>query len=151
MSRFRLLAPALLFVAACAGTPTYGPVNSGSGNFGFSDQRIETDRYRISYRGETSGSASDGALRRAAELTRLAGYDYFIVTERDATFEQGQRGGPRVGIGGGDRHWGGGVSIPLGQGQSAVVTNLEIIMVRGPKPATGESYNAQEVLANLGG
>ena len=60
---------AALLVAACASLSPYGPQIGGSGQ-GYSEQRIENDRWRVTYRGVGDpGPVSDYALLRAAELT----------------------------------------------------------------------------------
>lgn len=75
-----------LFLAACASTSTpYGPATAKS-PYGFTDQRIEDNRYRIVFRGNSSTTreaVETFLLYRAAELTVESGFDYFIVSEQD--------------------------------------------------------------------
>lgn len=62
---------ALFIVGACASGPDYAPAANADA-VGYSDQRIETDRWRVSYRGDTkmsSADVQDYALMRAAQLT----------------------------------------------------------------------------------
>lgn len=69
---------------ACATSTPYGP--AADGGYGFSDQRIEENRYRVTFRGNSSTSreiVENFLLFRAAELTLERGYDYFVVTESD--------------------------------------------------------------------
>lgn len=76
---------AALSLAACATSTPYGPA-SGSNPYGFSDQRIEENRYRVVFRGNSSTTreaVETFLLYRAAELTAQSGYDYFVVTEQD--------------------------------------------------------------------
>ncbi len=73
----------VLLLAACATSTPYVEAGDGS-TFGFSEQRIEDDRYRISFRGNSltdRETVENYLLFRAAEVTLEAGYDYFIVTE----------------------------------------------------------------------
>ncbi len=147
---------ALLLLAACATSPGYGPQSAGGSSFGYTDQKIEEGRFRVAYRGRDIAQAGDGALRRAAELTRAAGYDHFTVVSRDRDTERRNNRGPSIGIGGstGGRSGGlgVGVSVPLGgTSQQSVTSRLEIVMGRGKKPDGPDSYNAADVLANLGG
>ncbi len=74
-----------LALAACVSSTPYGPATDKN-PYGFSDQRIETNRYRISFRGNSSTTretVETYLLYRAAEVTVGAGYDYFIITEQD--------------------------------------------------------------------
>ena len=83
----RLLAAACaaLALAACATSTPYQPAQGGRG-YGFSEQRIEENRYRITFRGNSSTTremVENSLLYRAAELTLQNGYDHFIVVEND--------------------------------------------------------------------
>lgn len=76
---------AALSIAACATSTPYGPA-TGDNPYGFTDQRIEENRYRIVFRGNSSTTreaVETFLLYRAAELTVQSGYDYFVVTEQD--------------------------------------------------------------------
>ncbi|MEM9421840.1 MAG: hypothetical protein AAF986_04935 [Pseudomonadota bacterium] len=159
MSKFSPLAktlPALLILlVGCATSTGYGPAGATANAFGFSDQKIEEGRFRITYRGRDIIEAGDGVLRRAAELTKAAGYDHFTVVYRDNETEARRSQRPSIGIGGstGGRRSGVGVgvSLPLGgQAPQAVTSRIEIIMGRGDKPDGPDSYNASDVLGNLG-
>lgn len=158
--RFALAAAALGALAACAGTPTpYAP--AGSDGFGFREQRVESDRYIVTFSGNKSTSpdaVADLALRRAADLTLTQGYDWFeIVSRNDAVDQSGGRGtSVGVGVGGVSGSRGSsigtsvGVSIPLGGGySSASSTSLEIRMGSGERPERPSVYDAREVSQNL--
>ena len=85
MQRVVLAGVLMLAMAACATSTPYGPASS-SGGYGFNEQRIEDNRYRISFRGNSLTSretVENFLLFRAAELTVQNGYDYFIVVEGD--------------------------------------------------------------------
>ncbi|MCQ8183943.1 CC0125/CC1285 family lipoprotein [Parvularcula maris] len=154
MKHHQMAAAALVFLAAgCAGTPAYGPAE-GSG-FGYREQAIETTRYRVSYKAKSPIEAEDGALRRAAELTRQKGFDHFTVTARNVDRERSASPRSSVGIGGstGGRRSGVGlgVSVPLGgSGSESATARLEIVMGNGAKPDDPRSYDAAAVLSNLG-
>jgi len=94
----RFLKPALLAVtaalalSACATATPYGPAGYDS-RYGYSDVRIDADRYRISYAGNSVTSRDQvemGLLLRAAELTLQSGGDWFATvnraTDRDTRF-----------------------------------------------------------------
>lgn len=80
-----LLGAAGLALAACATSTPYAPADSGGG-YGFNEQKIEDDRYRITFRGNSltqREQVETYLLLRAAELTLAEGYDHFIVVEDD--------------------------------------------------------------------
>lgn len=85
MLRLIFAAAMTLFMAACATSTPYGPA-TGKNPYGFTDQRIEDNRYRIVFRGNSSTTreaVETFLLFRAAELTVQSGFDYFIVSEQD--------------------------------------------------------------------
>jgi len=72
-------------LAACATVPPYHPA-SGSSGYGFSEQKIESNRYRVTFNGDSSTSrqaVENFLLYRAAELTVQNGFDYFVMAEND--------------------------------------------------------------------
>ena len=165
-SRWTLAASvaAALSLAACASLAPYGP-QRGPGGQGFSEQRIEGDRYRVTYNGIGSpGPVADFALLRAAELTLEQGYDWFEVTQRYIDGRPGSAGGlrPSVSVGfgsssgryGGYRYSGSSTGVGVGlnfSGPSPTSTVLEVRLGRGERPDRGEVYDAAEVRANLSG
>src|SRR5688572_16406254 len=82
------LAPALcaLVLAACATPTPYQPnVQGQSTSGGYSDARIEENRFRVTFSGNSLTSretVETYLLYRAAELTLSSGYDYFIIADR---------------------------------------------------------------------
>lgn len=85
----RLLGAVLLAavtLGACATATPYQVMLPGrSSEGGFSEQRIEANRFRVTFAGNslTSREAVNRyLLYRAAELTTLQGYDWFRVTDR---------------------------------------------------------------------
>jgi opacity protein-like surface antigen len=147
-----------LALAACATAPTvYGPA-TGPSSVGFSEQRIETGRYRVTFRGGPGAPAAqvaDYALLRAAELAIADGYDWFRVVDR-YTAQSGEGGGPRVSIGAGGGGYRSGVGVGLGTsfnlgGGPAIVQSIEVLMGKGrPAPAGTEVYDAREVRRAVG-
>lgn len=80
---FLLTAPVLVMLAACA-VPT--PYQAADGGYGYTDQQIEGDRYRVSFDGNASTpreEVQNFLLYRAAELTVQNGFDYFTIVDRD--------------------------------------------------------------------
>lgn len=158
----RLLVASLLCLGlgACATTPTvYAPAASASG-VGFSEQRIETGRYRVTFRGGPGAPAAqvaDYALLRAADLAIADGYDWFRVVDR-YTAQNGADSGPRisVGAGGGGGGYRSGVGVGLGTsfnlgGGPAVVQTIEVLMGKGrPAPGGPSVYDAREIRNAIG-
>ena len=80
-----LLGVAGLALTACATATPYAQADRGAG-YGFTDQKIESDRFRITFRGNSvtpREQVETYLLLRAAELTLAEGYDHFIVVEDD--------------------------------------------------------------------
>src|SRR5690349_6988649 len=87
MKRFGHLAAVASFavLAACSTPTPYQPATSERGD-GYTTQQIESNRFRISFRGNsvTSRQTVDTyMLYRAAEVTLQAGGDYFVIVNKD--------------------------------------------------------------------
>lgn len=81
------LAASTTLVAACATETAYRPA-TGSGFYrtGYTDTRIEPNRYRVTFAGNTVTDrdvVERYLLFRAAQLTLENGYDYFVMADRD--------------------------------------------------------------------
>ena len=88
--KYGIFAVAALAMAGCTTGygPSYGPADSRYED-GYSDYRVDDNRYRVQYRIERGDTrlAQDWALRRAAELTLDTRYDWFQITSRNRMFE----------------------------------------------------------------
>ena len=89
----RRLTPLLLTLAlgACTTPTVYAPLQTPAGS-GFSETRIEADRWRVTFRGGSDAGrerVADLTLLRAAQLTLAQGYDWFRITERYGQAERG--------------------------------------------------------------
>ena len=65
-------------LAACALATPYQPSANG---YGYSEQRIEQNRYRVTFTGNSDTpkqTVENYLLYRAAELTLQSGFDYFV-------------------------------------------------------------------------
>lgn len=157
MKRLILPAIAALGLSACATQPTVYQPATGPKAVGYSDYRIESDRFRVTFQGGPGASAqqvSDLALLRAADLAVANGYDWFRVSDR---FVQGRAdSGPRIGLGVGGADYGRssgvglglGTSFNLGGGPSLTVT-LEVMMGKGERPRAADTYDARSLRQNL--
>ena len=151
---------AALALGACAtvGPASYGPADAKG--FGYEETRIESDRYRITYQGSGDmppEQVEDYALLRAAELALANGYDWFRVVGRNVSGEQ--RGGVGVGAGLGSGSYGRrsavgvGVSGDLGTigGKDYFTVRMETLFGKGEPPDDGDYYDAEDVVARIGG
>jgi hypothetical protein len=154
------LIAATLGLAACASTPTvYGPAMRADGP-GYSDYRIEQNRFRITFRGGRGAppeQVADYALRRAADIALAEGFDWFQVTDRFMRQEGGYGDGPRVsvGAGGGSGGYRSGVGVGVGTsfglgGGPALASTIEVLMGRGSPPPGVDVYDARDVARSLG-
>lgn len=166
MSRLVLpiLAAAGLALSACASLAPYGP-QGGPGGQGYVEQRIESNRFRVTYNGVGApGPVVDYALLRAAELTTAQGYDWFEVTQRWIDGRPDSAGGlrPSVGVGYGSSHYSGrrggfsssGVGVGVGlnfSGPSPTSTTLEVVMGNGSRPDRPNAYDARGVQDSIRG
>lgn len=162
-------------LAACATATPYQPnVRGGVASGGYTDQRITDNRYTVSFAGNSltnRDTVERYLLFRAAELTMAAGYDGFIMADRETNrdsrtyYDPGPRFGysywrpswryfgPRYGWRAWDpwysnRFWADDMDMRTVTRYEA---NAEIVMYRGASPAPADqSFNAREVIANLG-
>lgn len=91
---------ALILSTGCTSSSTHSPgyrAAKGAG-YGYRESKIAEDRYRVSYksRGNNRGEAEDYALLRAAELTLLEDFDWFVVIRQDTQVDHGM---PESGFG----------------------------------------------------
>ncbi len=168
------IAAAALTLAACATATPYQPAGYNGQRGGYAEQRLENNRYRVTFAGNSVTSREQvemGLLLRAAELTRDAGYDWFATvnraTDRDTRFyttgdpfyrdRYWPYWGPswrwysRRGVWSrwNDPFWGRN-DFDVRQVDRYEATT-EIIMGRGAKPAgDANAFDAREVIQNVG-
>lgn len=144
-----------LSLAACATPTVYAPATA-PGALGFSETPLETNRWRVTFRGGTDAGpqrAYDLALRRAAELTVAQRNDWFEVVDRRTDVAPGS--GPfSIGLGGGSfgrgGGLGGGVGTNLGGPGTQSTVTLEVLMGRGPK-TSATAYDARQLIDSMTG
>jgi len=166
-------------LAACATPTPYQPAVKGQSSAGgYSEIRLEPNRYRVNFTGNslTTRETVEGYLLfRAAELTVESGYDWFAVVDRDTdkktqTYVEpdpfyrpwyGSYGfwrpswryyGRGFGWRGWDPFWG----DPFWADRVDVRTverfeaSAEILMQKGPKPQDDpKAFDARAVIENL--
>jgi len=75
----------VLGIAACASVTIYEPAQDQD-DFGYAEQEIEDNRYRVSYNGDASTprtTVENFLLYRMSEITLENGLDYFKVLDTD--------------------------------------------------------------------
>lgn len=83
--RFIVALACALALSACATATRYQPAQ-GNNKYGYSEQKIENNRYRVSFSGNSKtdrDTVQNYLLYRAAELTLAQGGDYFVVSNQD--------------------------------------------------------------------
>lgn len=166
-------------LGACATATPYQPLGArgSQASGGYSEQRIEENRYRVTFTGNQFTSrerVENYLLYRAAELTIQAGYDGFTTTQRSVDpntrtqvtrapygpYGAGRWGywGPswRYRYGGlGWRYWDPWYGDPFWANDIDVRTvtsyeaMAEIVMFRGARPNDPRSFDARQVVDNL--
>ena len=162
MRNFRRFTPlfVVLLIAACVSDAgLYRPASSARGT-GFSEQRLETNRWRVTFTGGPStpaGVVQDYALLRAAELTLDMGFQWFTVAGR-ATATQDSGYGPRFSGMFGPPCGGFGCRSAIYGGfwyddydENRLSASLDIVMGKGPKPPDANTYDARDVRDTIRG
>ena len=172
----RVLKPVLLAVtaalalSACATATPYGPAGQGS-RYGYSDMRVDEDRFRVAFAGNSVTSREQvemSLLLRAAEVTLESGHDWFATvnraTDRDVRYSASpdpfyyDRYSPFWGPSW--RYYRRGFwspwRDPFGPDMDfreidRYEASAEIVVGNGPKPAGDpNAFDAREVVQNLG-
>lgn len=103
MKHILISCTAILSLAACAtsGPTAFGPVSPKS-DIGFSNTKIEKDRFRVGFTARSDMEAKDFALLRAAQIAKTEGYSHFeILTGNVLSNGPNSPIGTSIGIGGG--------------------------------------------------
>ena len=169
MKKLLIAAAGALVLTACATPTPYAPAGYGGHQGGYAEQRLQADRWTVSFAGNSVTSRETVEmylLYRAAELTVQSGYDWFITDYRTTDVDRRYYSSPdpwfrsRYGS-----YWGPNWRFYRGgywsqwdpwyrdydvRRVTRYEASAEIAMGQGTPPA-GEShaFNAREVLANL--
>ncbi len=84
LKNIAMIAAAAILTACATATP-YQPSENTDTRNGFSEIQIEKDRVKVTFDGNSltdRQTVETYLLYRAAELTKGAGYDYFVITDR---------------------------------------------------------------------
>ena len=148
-------------VAACGGPTPYGGADNRG--YGYSETRIEKNRYRVKFAGNsqtTRETVENYLLYRSAELTKQAGYDFFVIetraTDRETYYRSTFDGYPGYG------YYYHRFPYHRGYGYGGSVTTTtrpitqytayaDIVMFKGSKDERNvRAFNAADVLRTLG-
>lgn len=154
-----VLVASALFAGCAAGPTSYGPASAGG--LGFGSQKIQNDRFQVSFTGKTADEARSLVLLRAAELTLANGYDHFKVIGSDTRGDS--RGGSpissSVGVGIGSGGYRGtrtnvGLGIGIADvaqafGNDRVTASMEIITRNGSASNDPSIYDAQSIVDSI--
>lgn len=148
----------LVLLAACAVPTPYQPAVLGGSGYGFADQQIEANRYRVTFAGNYATSRDrvmNALLYRAAELTLTTGHDYFIdnsqSVERSTEYTTFVDPFPFYGYGYyGGPYYGGGFASANSAAYNRYTGIIDIVVQNGRKPADNpRAYDARDVIARL--
>jgi hypothetical protein len=157
MQRTVLACLLALALVACATPPTPFAA-AGPQGIGYSELRIEQNRYRVTWRGTDHPGApgEDLALLRAADLALANGYDWFRVVSRNDTAAQSR--GPTLSLGTGGADYGRHSAVGLGIGTSFNLggpplraVTLEVLMEKGTPPHEAGAYDAHDAAKTIRG
>ncbi|WP_066796078.1 CC0125/CC1285 family lipoprotein [Sphingomonas soli] len=181
--RIAALAAALIGSAALGGCMTatpYQPATASSSANGYSDQQIESNRFQVSFRGNSltaRETVERYLLFRAAELTLQRGFDHFILVSKDTETQTTTYRSPGFGSSfgspygywspywrfyrpryGGWRSWDPFYDDPFWRARdwdyrtvNRYEAMAEIVTGKGPKPTTNvRAFDAREVIDRIG-
>ncbi len=167
MNRLIAVLIATGMLAACASSQPRYQMASNESDYGYYEQQIAGDRYRVNYNGKTSTSSDavkDMALLRAAELTKLNDHDWFRVVSRESTGGERERSELSSGFTRSTRYTRScgllgctttaspgysSIHVTSRPGRSAYSTSIEIVMGSGEVEDQTSVYDATELYTFL--
>ncbi|MEM6900175.1 MAG: hypothetical protein AAF583_10430 [Pseudomonadota bacterium] len=157
-------AAAAAILAACVSATPYQPATGGINSYGFGETKIESGKYRVTFRGNSStdlATVENYILLRAAELSVADGFGHFTILDDS---ESGRRSfnSTSTGFGGGFGGVGGFGTFNRGFGGFGTASTRTrerksfdvAALVQAFEGTKAEddvmAFNAQEVIDNLG-
>ncbi|MGH6944912.1 MAG: CC0125/CC1285 family lipoprotein [Geminicoccaceae bacterium] len=145
----------LVMLAACASPTPYQPATDG---FGYADQQIESNRYRVSFAGNSvtpRQTVENYLLYRAAEVTLQTGHDYFTLVDQHIERSTSYQGTGFTDFPVVDRHghsaFGFGTTSYTAYPIDRYTGYADVVVHDGEKPAGDVSaYDARDVVQRLG-
>ncbi len=178
MKAIAIAAAAALTLSACETATPYQPLSPKDASAGgYSDQQIESNRWKVEFSGNSLTSrdvVERYLIYRAAQLTKQEGYDWFEAVDRHtqkktSTYVDSDPGfgdpyfagwpGSYWGLDRGPLGWSYGYWDDPGfigpsfdiQKVNRYTASTEITMGHGAKPADPHAYAAQDVITHLQG
>jgi hypothetical protein len=151
-------ASGIVAVLALAGCMAPTPYKAADDGFGYAQQQIEQNRYRVSFSGNAltlRSTVQNYLLYRAAEVTVDSGHDYFIVVDDNLERSTRYHGTVNPWFPGGYRRHGDPFYDPYPATLNAYPIDeytafADIQVFRGDKPANNPgAYDARDVLNHL--
>ena len=147
----------LVALAACAAPTPYQPADGG---YGFSEQRLEDNRYRITFAGNAETAretVQNYLLFRAAEITLETGHDYFTIVNQDVERSTRYFGtvdplfaSGRLLTRDADRFGSIGYGTYTAHGVDSYAAFADVLVHEGEKPAGDvNAYDARDVIEQL--
>ncbi|EWH11780.1 hypothetical protein DS2_03115 [Catenovulum agarivorans DS-2] len=167
LNRLVLTLISVILISACASQPAYRPAKDNG--FGYKEVKLTQDKYRVHFkhRSDDRAQAMNLALLRAAEITKLNDYDWFVVTNRETIIDK-ERVSPQSGVSVGRNHnvyrecgllgcrtrseptTSVGVNMSFGdRDKSEIESILEVKLGKGELPDNDQAYLASELYNNL--
>lgn len=140
-------------LVGCATVTPYQPLDNGQG---YSDQRLESNRYRVRFAGNQQTpkeTVQNYLLFRAAEITLRQGHDYFVAIDQQTDEDTTQYQTVSFGTGFGSWRWYpfGTVGVSTTRGNSQYMAEANILTFAGDKPAADpNAFDARQIVENLG-
>ncbi len=141
-----------LAMAGCVTATPYQPRDRG---YGYSEQKLESNRFRVTFAGNSSTPreiVENYLLFRAAELTVQQGYDYFVMAAKDTDVDTRYQQTVSAYPGFGYYYWYPAFSMGVASAQSETryAAQADIVMFKGAKNSEDtRAFNASELKANL--
>lgn len=159
MKKILISFTAMISLAACAtnGPTAFGPVNAKT-DIGFSNTKIEKDRFRVGFTARSDLEAKDFALLRAAQIAQTEGFSHFEILTGNVT-SNGPNSpiGTSIGIGSGrfGRHSHSNVGVGVDVADIGRVlegdkfTHMIEVRLKNSAGTTPNSYEAQSVISSI--
>jgi hypothetical protein len=143
-----------LAIAACATATPYQPASEG---LGYSQQRLESNRFKVSFAGNSltpRETVENYLLYRAAEVTLEGGFDWFLLvnqdTEKDTTYLQSFSGGFGSYSWRPYSFWSPGIAASTSMPQNEYQAQASILVFKGTKPeGEANAFDARDLQRNL--
>lgn len=151
-----MLVLAITYLPGCASPTPYQPAVDG---YGYAEQAITQDRYRVTFAGNTLTSretVENALIHRAAELTLEQGHDHFIVVDKEVepnTRYEGSSTGLGLHYGFHSFHhpYSLGLTTTTAWPRTRYKAYADIVLGRGEAPADDpRAHDAREVIETLG-